>query len=341
VAGVQVLPDVVAEQLARSVAAALASGTESPEAAEKGWAALVDLGVPAFGVPVEADGMDLGQSAAVIVAEELGRVAAGWPYLDGALTADLLACCGDRDDLLRRIAAGDLRPYALGLTGPARAARPEDDGWLLPAELLRAVPERADALLVRLGTGDGELTALAPLGPAGRDVRVSPAAVVAHGDLPAAALERARLRHAAHLAGVAAAAIGLAIGRAGERRQFGRPLAAYQAVAFPLAALSARADAARLLIEHTAWQQDTGTEVPAAADGALGIAAELALDAVRQAVHTHGASGLVRRSPAERLYRYAWAEAIRWGAPQLLWQRAGAARRAAPAQIPSSDPEEG
>jgi alkylation response protein AidB-like acyl-CoA dehydrogenase len=382
VAAVQVLPDVVAEQLARSIAEALASGAESPEAAEKSWAALVDLGVPAFGVPVEADGMDLGQSAAVLVAEQLGRITAGWPYLDGALAADLLAGRrvrdgdddrhehggdgdrdrdrddrdrdrdhgddgddGERDDQLRRIAAGALRPYGAGLTGAygrrVPAGRPDGDGWLLAADLLPPRPERADALLVRFATPAGELVALAPLGPAGADVRVSPAAVLARGALPAATLERAWLRQAAHLVGVAAAAIDLAIGRAGERRQFGRPLAAYQAVSFPLAALSARVDAARLLAEHTAWLQDTGASPRCAAAGALGTAAELALDAVRQAVHTHGAAGLVRDSPIDRLHRYAWTEAIRWGPPQLLWQQAGAARRERPAGTPAGESEEG
>ncbi|WP_449350737.1 acyl-CoA dehydrogenase family protein [Streptomyces shaanxiensis] len=78
------------------------------------------------------------------------------------------------------------------------------------------------------------------------------------------------IRRAAYLWGLGDAAVGAAVRRARERHQFGVPIGRHQAVAFPLAALTARLRATRLLIHSTAAA--TGPAV--ARDPAVAVAAD-------------------------------------------------------------------
>jgi alkylation response protein AidB-like acyl-CoA dehydrogenase len=155
---------------------------------------------------------------------------------------------------------------------------------------------------------------------------------------PLPALTRARIRQAAYLVGLAAGAHALAIRRAGERQQFGRPIAAFQAAGFQLAADAVHIEAARLLTWHAAGLADAG---PAAetgawppADGdqhlagaqALAQAADVATGVVRRSLHLHGTFGLTGAAPIQRYYRCVAVEAGRWGTPAALWREAGRRR---------------
>ncbi|MFT4081593.1 MAG: acyl-CoA dehydrogenase family protein [Nocardioides sp.] len=335
---IRVLTDLVAEQLAHNVADLVGGAGEPGNEVGQNWNDLVELGVPAFAVPVDADGLDLGQAAAIIVAEELGKVATGRRYLDGTLLTEMLANTGAggplhnsshgtacRIERLRRLADGRTHARAVAITGTAPVAKPDGEGWTLPANVLPEIPETVDTLLIRFEAEGTTLIAVAEPCRHGTPVHVTRAGVLAEPELPTSLRDRARLRHAANLLGAAVAAVDLTIDRATERRQFGVSLATYQAVAFPLAALCARVDAARLFVEHTAWQQDKGQLDPGNAATALGMAIELAHDAVQQCVHTHGAAGLVQHSLLDRLRRLVLGEASRWGPAEFLWREAGTA----------------
>jgi alkylation response protein AidB-like acyl-CoA dehydrogenase len=122
----------------------------------------------------------------------------------------------------------------------------------------------------------------------------------------------ARVRHAGYLWGLAHRAVDLAIGRARERQQFGVPIGVNQAVAFPLAALTARLHAARLLVHYTAWLADHADALGESdrpyterVDDLLRHVATVVLDATWCALHVHGASGLTGTSTAQLLYRRA------------------------------------
>lgn len=77
----------------------------------------------------------------------------------------------------------------------------------------------------------------------------------------------------------------LSIDRARDRRQFGRPIGANQAIAHRLARMRLRLEAARLLLWHACWRLDQGAaaraEVAMAKLAVSEAAAESALDAVR------------------------------------------------------------
>ena len=110
--------------------------------------------------------------------------------------------------------------------------------------------------------------------------------------------------------GVASMCLGIAQERSEERVshtknrvQFGRPLCKNQAVAFMLADMETRLNAARGLVYHAAWLMDNGRPADKAASMAKYFAAEAAVSIVNQSLQLHGGYGYSREYEIERLYR--------------------------------------
>jgi alkylation response protein AidB-like acyl-CoA dehydrogenase len=110
--------------------------------------------------------------------------------------------------------------------------------------------------------------------------------------------------------GIGAFSLGLAIGAydaalryALERRQFGRPIADFQAVSFVLADMALRIEAGRHLTYHAARLKDAGRPFSREAAMAKLFCSELAMWATVQAVQIHGANGYTSRYPVERMMR--------------------------------------
>src|SRR5690606_19975865 len=74
--------------------------------------------------------------------------------------------------------------------------------------------------------------------------------------------------------GLGRAALETALAYAAERRQFGKPIAHHQAIAFKLAGMATELEAARLLVLKAATLRDAGREHTAALETALAYAAE-------------------------------------------------------------------
>jgi acyl-CoA dehydrogenase len=125
--------------------------------------------------------------------------------------------------------------------------------------------------------------------------------------------------------GMARHALEIAVAYTRERHAFGRPLAQNQALAHRLADISARVEAARLLVHQAAGAHDAGIHDPALAAMSKLVATEIAQEAVDAAVQFHGASGLERGHPLEHLYRDVRAPRIYEGASEI--QREIIARR--------------
>ena len=125
--------------------------------------------------------------------------------------------------------------------------------------------------------------------------------------------------------GMARHALEIAVGYSRERETFGKPLKDHQAVAHRLADISARVEAARLLVHQAAAAHDAGIHDPALAAMSKLVATEIAQEAVDAAVQFHGASGLERGHPLEHLYRDVRAPRIYEGASEI--QREIIARR--------------
>lgn len=116
-------------------------------------------------------------------------------------------------------------------------------------------------------------------------------------------LEQGRIGIAAQSVGMARAALDYALAYAKERRQFGKPIIEHQAVAFRLAELATRLEAARQLVLHAAALRDAGEPCLKEACMAKLFASEAAEAICSGALQTLGGYGYLRDYPLERIYR--------------------------------------
>jgi alkylation response protein AidB-like acyl-CoA dehydrogenase len=111
--------------------------------------------------------------------------------------------------------------------------------------------------------------------------------------------------------GIAALAVGLAQGAyeaarnyARERRQFGQPIAFFQAIRWKLADMATRIEAARLLTYQAAWLRDQNADRTSRASSMAKLySSEIAVRAAEEGVQIHGGYGFVKDYPAEKYFR--------------------------------------
>jgi hypothetical protein len=110
--------------------------------------------------------------------------------------------------------------------------------------------------------------------------------------------------------GIAALSVGLAQGAyeaarkyALERRQFGQPIAAFQATQWKIADLATRIEAARLLTYRAADMRDRGERTTRQSAMAKLFSSEVAVRAAEECVQIHGGYGFVKDYPAEKFFR--------------------------------------
>jgi alkylation response protein AidB-like acyl-CoA dehydrogenase len=110
--------------------------------------------------------------------------------------------------------------------------------------------------------------------------------------------------------GIAALSVGLAQGAyeaardyARERRQFGQPIASFQAIQWKLADNATRIEAARLLTYRAAYLRDRGVRTTRESSMAKLFASEAAVKAADDGVQIHGGYGFVKDYPAEKYFR--------------------------------------
>ncbi|GAA2935959.1 acyl-CoA dehydrogenase family protein [Streptomyces enissocaesilis] len=119
-----------------------------------------------------------------------------------------------------------------------------------------------------------------------------------------ATFEASRPAVGAMAVGTARAAYEVALDYAKTREQFGRPIIDNQGVAFQLADMRTRIDAARLLVWRASWMAATGKPFTAA-EGSMSklYASETAKKVTAQAVQILGGNGFTREYPVERMHR--------------------------------------
>lgn len=323
----------------RGAGASAALHPEDAATREGVWAALVDFGALA----------ENPQAELVELVELTGWALLQSPLSDTWFGADLLAGSADPayDPLLH--AAADGTATLAVATRAEPGAEPAAPGPLEfhPGATVSAarsvVAFASDAghlLLVGTEAGHTRLAVVATTGPGvtvrrhddiGRgdlyEVTADHAPIVgAVHDITAqypAALARARIRHAAYLAGSARGAVELAARRLRERSAFGQPLARMQALAHRFAALSARAAAVLSSARAAARAADAGEDVRLAGAQVLLLAGVLAQEAAAECVHVHGAYGLTEGCDAQLYHRRAVVDAPWLGGTVALRREAG------------------
>jgi alkylation response protein AidB-like acyl-CoA dehydrogenase len=116
-------------------------------------------------------------------------------------------------------------------------------------------------------------------------------------------LDGGRISVAAMGLGLAQGAYDLAKDYALERQQFGRPIAAFQAIQFQLADMAVEIEAARSLVYKAAWLKDAGREFALEAAMAKLYTGELSHRVVNHALQIHGGYGFMEESAIARFYR--------------------------------------
>jgi alkylation response protein AidB-like acyl-CoA dehydrogenase len=116
-------------------------------------------------------------------------------------------------------------------------------------------------------------------------------------------LDGGRIGIAAQSVGIARAALEAATSYARERRQFGQPLAGFQAIQGMLADSATELDAAELLALRAAYRKETGAPYTREASVAKVFASEAAYRACHRSVQIFGGYGYIREYPVERHLR--------------------------------------
>lgn len=292
------------------------------------WRLVEDAGLPLASIDEGAGGGGASVTDALVVARLAASYAAPLPLGEtGLLAGHLLASAG------LAIPAGPLAAAWSGVELRLDAGR-----CLLSGTAPRLPWGRAAVRFAVLVTGadgprvclvDPAACAITPsTNVAGepRDTVVLDGVEIAAGDhapasVTAAQLDaRAALLRAAQMAGAVTAATRLTVVYAGEREQFGRPIARFQAVGQQLALLAAEEAAANAAVELALAALDAGRdgvdEVAAAkvrAGEAAGAAAEIAHQ-------VHGAVGFTREHRLHHLTRRLWAWRDEYGS-ETVWAR--------------------
>ncbi len=288
------------------------------------WEALTAAGLTTVGVPESAGGSGGDLSDACTLVAAVGRHAVPLPLAETAMLGGWLV-------------------GRAGLTlsaGPLSVAVPRADDWLrldgstLSGRLTR-VPwaTRAAGVVAVVQDGGGREhvvlvdPARADVTP-GRNLAGEPRDAVEIGDLhldadrmapvpegTAAELAlRGALARALAMAGAMEAVTRLTLGYAGERRQFGRPIAAFQAVGQRLVRLAEEAEAAGLAAEVAAQRYaQVGTGASREIAAAKVTAGRAAAEVAAHAHQVHGAMGMTQEYRLHLSTRRLWAWRHEWG----------------------------
>jgi hypothetical protein len=267
------------------------------------WAQVQRMGGVDMAVDDGATMLDL-----ALVAEQHGRHLAPTPMIEAQVAARLLTAIGGQpaEEVVTALLAGDelvtiaVRPARGGVAG------------LVPAGAIadRAVVADGDRLLLA-NLEDAHIpvsnTGCLPLA----DVTIppdSPVLATGHDGLVhfAHALDEWRVLTAAALQGLSARALEIAVDYVKERKAFGQPIGAFQAVAHRLADRAAEVDGAELLVREAAWAFDAEpARAPELAAMALAFATETARDTTYFALHFHGGYGFMLEYPIQAYFRRA------------------------------------
>ena len=274
---------------------------EAARTDEELWTELAGLGWPGIAVAEEHGGQGLGAVELTLLCEETGRVVAPVPFLPTVLAATLIEHAGSdaqRERWLGGLAAGELRGAA-GAPGVIPGAAGADVVVLL---------ENGGGRIVE---GGGEpVESIDPTRPA---ARVDGSGEELPGDV-AAATDRALVAVAAELVGVCDRALAMTVEYVKDRKQFGTPVGAFQAVSHRCAEMLLATEKARSAVAYASWAADADPEALAeAAAMAKAAASDAGREVTASAIQMHGGIGFTWEADVHWLYKRAQVDALLLG----------------------------
>jgi alkylation response protein AidB-like acyl-CoA dehydrogenase len=131
------------------------------------------------------------------------------------------------------------------------------------------------------------------------------------------ALDNGRISLAAGSVGIAQGCLDACVAYSSERRQFGKPIGAFQLVQELIADIAVETEAARMMAWRAAYLADTGQPYTLAASQAKYYASEVAVRAANAAVQVHGGYGYVDEFPVAKYLRDARVSTLYEGTSQI------------------------
>jgi alkylation response protein AidB-like acyl-CoA dehydrogenase len=277
------------------------------------WRELCELGWPGIAVAEESGGQGLGRIELSILCEELGRALAPVPFLPSVMAATLIEHAGSpeqRERWLPGLASGEVTG-ALGVAV---------DGT---AELVIGASDAAVVVLVEddrsgrvLESAQADVTPTPSIDPTRATARVSAGADAGQplvGDV-SAGVDRALVAVSSELVGVCERALEMTVAYVKERRQFGVPVGAFQAVSHRCAQMLLETEKARSTAAFAAWTADADPErLPEAAAMAKAAASDAGREVTASAIQAHGGIGFTWESDVHWLYKRAQLDAALLG----------------------------
>jgi alkylation response protein AidB-like acyl-CoA dehydrogenase len=276
------------------------------------WQELCELGWPGIAIAEENGGQGLGTIELSILCEELGRTLAPVPFLPSVMAACVIEQAGSpeqRERWLPGLASGETIGALAGAVDGA-------------AELVIGGAEAGVIVLIEddgsgrlLTPEDAEVSPVAAIDPTRSAARVSAA------DDAGEALEdgcpglgRALVAVSSELVGVCDRALEMTVAYVKERKQFGVPVGAYQAVSHRCAQMLLETEKARSTAAFAAWSADANPEgLAEAAAMAKAAASDAGREVTASAIQAHGGIGFTWEADVHWLFKRAQIDAALLG----------------------------
>jgi alkylation response protein AidB-like acyl-CoA dehydrogenase len=276
------------------------------------WRELSELGWPGIAVSEQYGGQGLGQIELSILCEELGRSLAPVPFLPSALAATVIEQSGVQEQCERwlpGLASGE----TIGALGTVVDGVAELVIGGAQAHVLVLVDEEGNGIV--LSADDAEVTPLEAIDPTRSAARVSvpDGAGDSLGDV-CIGLGRSLISVSSELVGVCERALEMTVAYVKDRKQFGVPVGAYQAVSHRCAQMLLDTEKARSTAAFAAWTADADPErLAEAAAMAKAAASDAGREVTAGAIQMHGGIGFTWEADVHWLYKRAQLDAALLG----------------------------
>jgi alkylation response protein AidB-like acyl-CoA dehydrogenase len=309
------------QRTARDLLAERAKPERVREHAEAGttdaalWKELCELGWPGIAISEEHGGQGLGTIELSILCEELGRVVAPVPFLASAMAACVIERAGSpeqRERWLPGLASGEtIGALASAVDGTAELVV----GGAEAGVIVLIEDDGSGRLLTPREAEVRRIAAIDPTRSAAR-VELDPT----HPDAGEAledgcpGLGRALVAVSSELVGVCERALEMTVAYVKERKQFGVPVGAFQAVSHRCAQMLLETEKARATTAFAAWTADADPEQLAqAAAMAKASASDAGREVTASAIQAHGGIGFTWEADVHWLYKRAQLDAALLG----------------------------
>jgi alkylation response protein AidB-like acyl-CoA dehydrogenase len=274
------------------------------------WKELCDLGWPGIFIDEQYGGQGLGIVELIILMEELGYTLAPVPFLSNAAAGLMIQAAGSDEQKQRwlpGIASGEARGAAALVRGDEAKLVPDGDS----AEVIVLCADGGVSVVERSAA---DVEPVATMDSTRRYARVR-----AGGGEPlpgevGPGIGAGLLAVSAELIGVAQRAMEMAVEYARDRKQFGRPIGAYQAVSHRCAQMLLETEGARSATYYGAWTADAQPEeLELAASMAKAYSSDAGWRVCSSSLQVHGGIGFTWEHDLHFFLKRAKVDALLWG----------------------------